>query len=302
MQDHETDFEQVDRDAGIRALLGVDRDFAYDIISKEDWIGRRLMADKFREGRVFICGDACHLWVPFAGYGMNAGIADATNLSWLLAAALEGWADPAILDCYEAERLPITEQVSRFAMNHAQQMSKARKSIPAEIEADDAEGDRVRAAIGKSAYDLNVQQYCCAGLNFGYYYQNSPIIAYDGEAPPAYSMGDFTPSTVPGARVPHLWLNDGRSLYDAMGPYYTVLRFDRQVEVEALLVLAKARNVPLVLLDVESENYADSYSHKLLLARPDQHVAWRGDAVPGDAGELIEIIRGAAKASARAAA
>jgi hypothetical protein len=87
-----------------------------------------------------------------------------------------------------------------------------------------------------------------------------------------------------------------------MGPYYTLLRFDRQVEVEALLVLAKARNVPLVLLDVESENYADSYSHKLLLARPDQHVAWRGDAVPGDAGELIDIIRGAAKASARAAA
>ena len=67
-----------------------------------------------------------------------------------------------------------------------------------------------------------MQQFCCAGLNFGYFYDRSPIIAYDGEAPPAYTMGGFTPSTVPGCRAPHLWLRDGRSLYDAFGPGYTV--------------------------------------------------------------------------------
>ncbi len=81
-------------------------------------------------------------------------------------------------------------------------------------------------ALGKQAYDLNVQQYCCGGLNFGYYYDKSPIIAYDEATPPAYGMADFTPSTVPGCRVPHIWLNDGRSLYDALGPDYTLLRFD----------------------------------------------------------------------------
>ncbi|WP_022722640.1 FAD-dependent oxidoreductase [Rhodopseudomonas sp. B29] len=301
MNDDETDFEQVDRDAGIRALLGVDKDFEYQIISKEDWIGRRLVADKFRDRRVFICGDACHLWVPFAGYGMNAGIADAMNLSWLLGAALSGWADPAILDAYEAERLPITEQVSHFAMNHAVQMSKARKAIPAAIEDDGPDGEAARAAIGKAAYDLNVQQYACAGLNFGYYYQNSPLIAYDGDVAPAYTMGDFTPSTAPGARVPHLWLGEGRSLYDAMGPYYTLLRFDTSVDVEALTRAAAVAGVPLTVLDVPGGIVAP-YQHKLLLARPDQHVAWRGDAVPGDAGDLIDLIRGAGRAAKAARA
>jgi len=302
MHEHETEFEAVDRDAGIRDLLGVGPDFTYELISKEDWIGRRLVADKFRDRRVFICGDACHLWVPFAGYGMNAGIANATNLSWLLAAHLQGWADAGILDAYEAERLPITEQVSHFAMKHALAMSKARKAIPPAIEAEGAEGERVRTAIGKAAYELNVQQYCCAGLNFGYFYEGSPIIAYDDETAPAYSMGDFTPSTVPGARVPHLWLAPGRSLYDAMGPAYTLLRFDAAVNVDALTAAAAAAGLPLTVLDVPRALAPDAYRHALLLARPDQHVAWRGDAPPTDCRALVDLLRGAGRTAARAAA
>ena len=76
------------------------------------------MADRFRKNRVFLCGDAAHIWVPYAGYGMNAGVADAANLSWLLSATLNQWAPESILDAYERERLPITEQVSHFVMNH----------------------------------------------------------------------------------------------------------------------------------------------------------------------------------------
>src|SRR3954463_5659769 len=205
----EPDFDSVDRDACIRTILGVGADFQYDIISREDWYGRRLIANKCRARSAFIAGDAAHIWVPYAGYGMNAGIADAMNLSWLLAAHLQGWAPPDILAAYQAERRPITEQVSRFAMNHAIAMTAQRSGVPPHIEEDSEEGARERAALGKSAYDLNVQQYCCAGLNFGYYYEDSPIIAYDGEVPPAYTMADFTPSTVPGARLPHIWLADG---------------------------------------------------------------------------------------------
>ncbi|MEW6639266.1 MAG: FAD-dependent oxidoreductase [Pseudomonadota bacterium] len=302
MHEHETEFDAVDRDAGIRDLLGVGPDFTYELISKEDWIGRRLVADKFRDRRVFICGDACHLWVPFAGYGMNAGIADATNLSWLLAAHLAGWADAGILDAYEAERLPITEQVSHFAMKHAIAMSKARREIPTAIEAEGPEGERVRAAIGKAAYDLNVQQYCCAGLNFGYFYEGSPIIAYDEETAPSYTMGDFTPSTVPGARVPHLWLSPERSLYDAMGAGYTLLRFDPGVNVDALTAAAAAAGLPLTVLDVPRALAPDVYRHALLLARPDLHVAWRGDTPPADSRALIDLLRGARRGAARAAA
>ena len=111
LKEDETDFESVDRDWAIRQILGVGDDFHYEILTNEDWVGRRLVADKFRDRRVFICGDAAHLWIPMAGYGMNAGIADAMNLSWLLAAHLNGWASAGVLDAYERERKPITEQV-----------------------------------------------------------------------------------------------------------------------------------------------------------------------------------------------
>jgi 2-polyprenyl-6-methoxyphenol hydroxylase-like FAD-dependent oxidoreductase len=163
----EPEFDSIDRDRSIREILGVGPDFGYEVISKEDWVGRRLVADRFRNGRVFLAGDAAHLWVPYAGYGMNAGIADAINLSWLLGACVAGWADERILDAYEAERQPITEQVSQFAMAHAQKMMAARRAVPADIEAPGAAGDALRADIGGEAYELNVQQFCCAGLNFG---------------------------------------------------------------------------------------------------------------------------------------
>src|SRR5262245_10353989 len=106
----EIEFDSVDRDWAIRTILGVGPDFRYQVISKEDWIGRRLVADRFQDGRIFICGDAAHLWIPHAGYGMNAGIADADNLSWMIAAVLSGWAPPAILLAYEAERQPVADQ------------------------------------------------------------------------------------------------------------------------------------------------------------------------------------------------
>ncbi|MBT2321000.1 FAD-dependent oxidoreductase [Variovorax paradoxus] len=288
----EPEFDSVDRDRSIREILGVGPDFRYEVISKEDWVGRRLVANRFRDGRVFIAGDAAHLWVPYAGYGMNAGIADAINLSWLLAACVQGWADERILDAYEAERQPITEQVSQFAMDHAQKMIRARRAVPPDIEAPGAEGDALRAEIGSEAYALNVQQFCCGGLNFGYFYIGSPIIASDGEAPPAYSMGDFTPSTVPGCRAPHLWLADGRSLYDAFGPGYTLLRFDRRVDVAPLEEAARAARMPLAVIDVDAGEVPRAYRHRLVLCRADQHVAWRGDRVPRDADALVALLRG----------
>ena len=288
----EVSFEAIDRDWALRAILGVGPDFKYQIIRKEDWIGRRLVADRFRDRRVFICGDAAHLWVPMAGYGMNAGIADAENLAWLLAAHLDGWAPAGILDAYESERQPITEQVSKFAMNHAIALSRQRGEVPSNIDDDDEAGVLAREELGRKAYDLNVQQYCCGGLNFGYFYDNSPIIAYDGASAPSYGMADFMQSTVPGCRVPHIWLDDGRSLYDVLGRNYTLIRFHPSIEVHGLTAAAAALGVPLEVRDVSAKEAAGVYDTKLVLSRPDRHVAWRGNESPADPAGLIRLVTG----------
>ena len=290
MKPGEIEFEAVDRDACLRTILGVGPDFNYEIISREDWYGRRLIANKFRDRCAFIAGDAAHIWVPYAGFGMNAGIADAMNLSWLLAAHLNGWAPASILDAYEAERWPITSQVSKFAMSHAEAEIRRRGAVPENIEDSGPEGEAARAEVGRLAYEIIVQQYACAGLNFGTYYDRSPIIAYDGAEHPAYTMDSYTPSTVPGCRTPHLWREDGGSLYDAMGPEFTLLRADAAIDVTALERAARNRKVPLRVLDVAPS--AALPFGRLVLSRPDQHVAWRGDSLPSDPLALIDHVRG----------
>jgi 2-polyprenyl-6-methoxyphenol hydroxylase-like FAD-dependent oxidoreductase len=279
--------DDIDRDACLRMLLGVGPDFEYNVLNVEDWIGRRLVADKFRDRRVFIAGDAAHLWVPYAGYGMNAGIADALNLSWQLAARLNGWGGPAILDGYEAERKPITEQVSRFAMSHATRAIAERTQIPADFLDNTLAGGRARHQIGREAERLHVQQFACAGLNFGYFYGSSPLVEYDDEPMPAYTMADYTPSTVPGCRLAHFRLKDGRSLYDAMGEDYVLLRLDPVADVNPLIESAERRGMPLQVLDLKGEDFPEAYRHALVLARPDRHVAWRGDRLPDDIDRLV---------------
>ena len=299
LRDHETDFDSVDRDWAIRTILGVGPDFQVELLSKEDWIGRRLVADKLRQGRVFIAGDAAHLWVPYAGYGMNAGLADADNLAWHLAAQFEGWACPEALDAYERERHPITEQVSHFAMNHAHAMSQRRRAIPADIEDEGEVGEASRRSFGQDLYELNVQQYCCAGLNFGYYYDASPVMVYDDAVAPDYSMGSFTPSTVPGCRAPHVWLSDGVSLLDALGQGYTLLcsgqaRADQTAMMQQAM---QAAGVPLTVLAMDDVlAWPAEYQHAWHLIRQDSHVVWRGDQItPGLASSVVARLRGKAQ-------
>ncbi|MAM61548.1 FAD-dependent oxidoreductase [Maritimibacter sp. UBA3975] len=289
LKEDEADFDSVDRDWAIRQILGVDDDFSYEILTREDWFGRRLVVDKLREGNVFICGDAAHLWVPYAGYGMNAGIADAHNLAMHMGGVFAGWADPSALDAHEAERLPITEQVSHFAMNHAHEMARKRKAVPPEIDDDTPEGAAAREKAGKALYDLNVQQYCCAGLNFGYYYEASPLIVRDG-TPPPYSMGDFTASTVPGARLPNVRIDDEQWLYDVQGTGFALICTDPESEVESLLSAARAAGLPITLIDLPDA--PEPYGKALVLARPDNHIAWRSNKVPTDPTALIDRLRG----------
>jgi hypothetical protein len=104
----------------------------------------------------------------------------------------------------------------------------------------------------------------------------------------------YSPSTVPGCRVPHVWLADGRSLYDELGPDYTLLRMDAAADVSALVRAAAERGVPLKVIDVNPRDPAPAYRNKLILCRPDQHVAWRGNELPVNVAELVDLVRGAA--------
>lgn len=295
LKPHEAGFDAIDRDWAIRSILGVTQDFEYEVLSEMDWFGRRLVADRFRKDRIFLCGDSAHIWVPYAGYGMNAGIADAANLAWLLAEHLEHGAPYRILDAYEQERQPITRQVSYFVMDHAHAMAGQRGGVPENLEDDSPEGEAARRELGRKAYELNVQQYCAAGLNFGYFYDGSPLIAYDGAQAPGYSMSEFTPSTVPGCRLPHVWLGNGRSLYDALGSGYTLLRLDPEIDIAPLIAAAISNGLPRPsVLDLDPAVAGPTYDRRLILVRPDQHIAWRGNALPEDPASLIRRIRGAA--------
>lgn len=280
LDESENSGDEPDRDASIRAILGVDDEFEYEQLSVQDWVARRLVANRTRKGRIFLAGDASHTWVPYAGYGMNAGVADVLNLTWLLGAALSGWAGENILDAYEEERLPIVEQVSHFVMAHQKKIVQA--DVPANIEADDAAGEAAREKLGREAYELNVQQFAAEGLNFGYSYDGSPIIIYDGEKPPAYSMSSYTPSTVPGCRAPHFWLSDGGSLYDALGLYYSVIAVGESADCSQLIEEAAKVGFPIVEIKADQSIVPSAYTKKFTIVRQDQHVAWRGDDLPED--------------------
>ena len=115
---------------------------------------------------------------------------------------------------------------------------------------------------------------------------------YDGAQHPSYSMASFTPSTVPGCRLPHLWLRDGRSIYDALGPEYTLLRFDPSVDVTTMTEAAAADGFPLTLVDIDAPHADDIYGYPLLVVRPDRHVAWRGRAIDVPPSEMIARLRG----------
>jgi hypothetical protein len=180
-------------------------------------------------------------------------------------------------------------------MDTSMNLAKQRSAIPANIEEPGPEGEESRRRIGQEAYDINVGQFCCGGLNFGYFYDASPLIAYDGDAAPSYTIYDFEQSTVPGCRTPHFFLSDGASLYDRLGPWFTLLRFDRSAEVSGIVSAARDRGVPLQVLDLEP--HQSVYAEKLLLSRPDQHVAWRGNREPAEPLALIDRIRGAASSA-----
>ena len=130
------------------------------------------------------------------------------------------------------------------------------------------------------------------GVPLGYHYEGSPIIVPDGTPEPPFEVMTYTPTARPGHRAPHAWLADGDSTLDLFGHGFTLLCFDEDVDTAPLIKAATERRVPLKLETVDNDGIANLYKNRLVLVRPDGHVAWRGDVLPKDAGALIETIIG----------
>jgi len=281
--------ENADRAGYLRRALG--RDVEVEWIDVNVWRRRSLVAERYGTGRVLLAGDAVHQLSPTGALGMNSGIGDAVDLGWKLAAVLQGWGGARLIDSYDAERRPVGERNVRMATSFYQHNEAFSQWSPA-LEEDSADGEKARREFGALLEQQIGGEFRTLGLQIGYFYENSPICVPDGTPAPPDNPADYVANARPGARAPHVWLSDRKSTLDLFGSGFVLLRFPGAPESPAIAAAANARNVPLSIVDIDVPEAAAIYERKLVLVRPDGHVAWRGDAPPADSAGLIDCVRG----------
>ncbi len=277
----------------LRHALG--ENIPFELLAVRPWTGHCLVAERYQQGRVFLAGDAAHLLWPAGGFGMNTGVGDAVDIGWKLAAVLQGWGGPRLLDSYGLERRP----VGMINVTEAGEMRAGFDSqIPFSLllEEDGEEGNRLREKARAVILRTRAKefQHDSAGIELGYRYENSRICVSDGSPPPPLDHGLYVPSTWPGVRAPHVWLRDGRSTLDLFGKGFTLLVLSSQgIDGSAFTDAARQAGLPLDIVSLDELQVREVYERPLVLVRPDGHVAWRGDAVPANAAEIIDQVRGA---------
>jgi 2-polyprenyl-6-methoxyphenol hydroxylase-like FAD-dependent oxidoreductase len=280
----------VDVAALLREVIGVDVPFRE--MSRRGWVARDLVADGYGSGRVFLAGDAAHQNTPSGGFGMNTGIGDAADLGWKLAAAVAGWGGPELLASYELERRPVAQRNVRQATENFER-DRRREIDPAIASATDA-GARARSELRAKILATQSRQYLTDGTALGYRYDNSPICIPDGSEALPDTIVEYRPNALPGARAPHAPLADGRSTLDLFGGGFVLLTFGAAAgDVRRIAAAFDAAGVPLAVNPIAAPEIAALYERRMVLVRPDGHVAWRGDAATRDPAALADTVRGA---------
>jgi 2-polyprenyl-6-methoxyphenol hydroxylase-like FAD-dependent oxidoreductase len=278
--------DDVDPSALIEAFVG--ESFSHRILLANAWAPHLVVADRYAHGRVFLAGDAVHQYSPTGGYGMNTGIADAFDLAWKLAATLLGFGGPELLASYEEERRPIALRNCEGSGRHNDVRAAIARLYEPTIGAEGPAGDAARARARAGIVALGNAENESRGLEYGYSYGDSSIVwSEPGIAAPDDPV-EYAPTTVPGVRLPSVFLADGTAVFDRLGPWFTLLAFD-DADATAVLTVAERRNVPLALLRIRERELAPVYEAPAVLVRPDQHVAWRG-TLPRDERTAARII------------
>lgn len=256
-----------------------------EVLLTAQWEGRLAVADRYREGRVLLAGDAAHTFFPTGGHGANTGIGDAINLGWKLAAVLRGEAGEGLLDSYSVERRP----VALFAREMCSNLLEVWRRFPALVQAG------VPDAVLVSFLEHESHQISNLGIHFAANYADSPVVV--GKVPAAersWSWHGIEPSVAAGGRLPHLPLEGGVSSHDLLGPGWTLI--DLHGRGDSLLAAAERRRLPLVRLRIPDEAALKVYGDNLILVRPDQHIAWSDAVVPADPDLLLDRVTGLAEA------
>ena len=280
-----------EREIARRIIACVGQEIDLEFLAHSLWTaGLAHVADRFGEGRAFLAGDSAHLFTPSGAFGMNTGIDDAANLGWKLAAVVQGWGGPKLLATYESERRPIAFR--NTAASKALTRNIGAVPVGAAIEEDLSAGAEARAGAGRFLSTF-AEEFASIGIQLGARYDGSPVVVSDGTAPPPDDPAIYVPSAAPGGRAPHLWLADRSSLFDHLGPGFTLLRLPGcTADTRALELAAAKRGVPLKMMEIAVPEARDLYGKGLALVRPDQHVAWRADALPEDCDALIARVTG----------
>jgi hypothetical protein len=260
-------------------------------LSVGQWRQNLLLADSYGEGRVFLAGDAVHLMIPTGGLGMNSGVGDAVDLSWKLAATLQGWGGPNLLASYEIE----SRQIGAHNVDASRYASRGRRAWRAawkpDIRDDTPAGAATRANLTRIADVEQRKSNEMIGAELGYRYAGSPIIWPEAGEGPAPDFMKYQPTTWPGARLPHVWLSGAVALHDRIGDGYTLLRLKSQADAAPLAEAFASYAAPFTVLDVDEDRPRDIYGYDLLLLRPDLHVVWRGNRLD-DPARLAAIATG----------
>jgi len=274
LKPHEDEARVSDESAAGMVRQAIGAPLAVEVLARDTWTaGHSLVAERFGAGRVFIGGDAAHLFTPTGGLGYNTAVEDAVNLGWKLAAVLKGEAAPRLLASYDAERRPLAVRNTSYAKAFADSLGI---EPPREIEEETAAGEAARRQAGEYLARHGAAEFNIPGITFGGRYDDSPAIVPDGSAPPPDRPNVYVPTACPGGRPPHLWLADGRSLFDAFGFEWTLLRLGK-ADGAGFERTARQLGLDLAVFDLRTEEARELYGAELALIRPDQMVAWRGD-------------------------